>query len=157
MHQRNDQQISQIGLCRPLLVFQKPTTQNQTLLCQPVSFFIPHLSVKLGRLPHLKPLFPMTKLLIVLAGLPCECAKAIQCWITGQGRAASLKSCTPMEGISSVGRALSSCCLPGQVSTSWLSPLLSWNCFLSLVQGLCTHFPCCVSHLRTHHKLCRFP
>lgn len=86
------------------LFFQKRAAQNGTLLCQPLSFLIPGLSVKLGRLPHLNPLFPMTKLLLVLAGLLCECAKAIQCWITGQGRAASLKSCTPREGISSVGR-----------------------------------------------------
>lgn len=52
--------------------------------------------------PHLvNHLFPLIK---GFSRALCESAQVIQCWITGQGRAASLKSYTPMEGISFLGR-----------------------------------------------------
>ena len=37
---------------------------------------------------------------------------------------------------------LSSCCLPGQASASWLSPELWWNYFWFRLRRLCTCLPC---------------
>lgn len=52
--------------------------------------------------PHLvNHLFPLIK---GFSRALCESAQVIQCWITGQGRAVSLKSYTPMEGISFFGK-----------------------------------------------------